>query len=665
MHLVLNPARWPVDPLWWPIAGAVVAFLGAVLLTPLVVWGARRMNWVARPQADRWHEEPTALMGGVAIYAAATLALLLTVSVLNLAFPWALWTGATLMFAAGLADDRYGISPAAKLIVQVGATLLLLYAGYAFGPVSQYWLSIPLTFLWVIGITNAVNLLDNMDGLAAGIAAIAAAVLGIYALFVGGQMGAAALWVVAGAASGFLVFNFKPARIFMGDCGSLFLGYVIAAFTIVVQSRIDATGGPAAYLVSAAVLAVPIFDTTLVTIGRALSGRAVSQGGRDHSSHRLVFLGLSERRAVTTLYAVSVAFGALALAFHFAEVTLFYALTAFFAVGLAVFGVHLSSADVYRRTSRMAPAFSGDGAPAENGNGHAENGHAETEEAPRSLWQRTTAQKGSAVMRAFMGHNWKSGVQVAADLLLIAAAFVLAHYLRFEGGLSPAREAFLMHTLPGVVGLKLAVFFGACLYQGLWEHAGTPELVRIVKASSIASGLCYGVLAFFYGSAFLSEATFIIDWMILTLAVVGVRFAFRGFRQYLSSKREAGRRVLLYGAGSAGQLTLRGLRQNPDFEMVPVGFLDDDPAKRGLTAQGLAVLGTFQHLERICHEHHVEEVLITAFRMGTGRKQEILHRCEEIGVACRLFSLALRPVLEADEPPQQKVPLPKPHVASP
>ena len=614
-----------------------MAFLCALLFTPLVVRLARRQGWVDHPKADRWHEEPTALMGGIAIFAAFTVGFAAGEVALEGALPWTLWGGAALMFAAGLADDLRGLSPAMKLIAQVAATLLLLYAGYAFGQGGPYWLTIPLTFLWVIGITNAVNLLDNMDGLAAGIAAIAAAVLAVYAWVAGGLTSAWALGAVAGAAAGFLIFNFKPARIFMGDCGSLFLGYVIAAFAVVVQGHVSGLPGLAVYLVSAAVLAVPIFDTTLVTVARVLSGRAVSEGGRDHSSHRLVRLGLSERRAVATLYAISLACGALALFFHFSETPLFYALAVFFVVGLAVFGTHLGGANVYRR---RAPAAALDGRASTG------DGQAGTEGPPAPPRPRTAVQQGVAVVQALLGRRWKSAVQLVADLLLVAAAFVLAHYLRFENGLDPQREAFLMSALPAVVGLKLVVFWAARLYKGLWRHAGTPEGVRIVEASTAASVLCYGALLPFYGAGYLSEATFIIDWMIVTLAVAGVRFAFRGLRQYLSSKRQDGRRVLLYGAGDSGQLTLRGLRQRADLGMVPVGFLDDDPQKRGLTAQGVSVLGTFDDLERVCREHEVEEVLITAFRMPDSRKRRILSRCEALDIECRVFNLALRPVGE-------------------
>lgn len=619
---------------WWPWVGAAVALLAALLLTPLVIRLARRMGWLAHPAADRWHERPTALMGGIAIYGAATLAVALAGASTGY-FPWTLWGGATLMFAVGLADDLRALRPMTKLVAQVAATALLLYAGHAFAEGAPYWLSIPLTFLWVIGITNAINLLDNMDGLAAGTAAIIASVLALFSMFAGGGLSTLVVAAVAGAAAGFLVFNFKPARIFMGDCGSLFLGYVIAAFAIVVQEQIDGASGQGVYLVSAAVLAVPIFDTTLVTIVRSFSGRAVSRGGRDHSSHRLVFLGLSERGAVLTLYGISLAFGGLALAFFVTEAALFYALIAFFAVGLVVFGIHLGSVNVYKKSGASRA-----GAPSSSGGAESE--------ALRSAAPLTV--KGARVLRALLGRNWKAVVGMLGDLLLVAAAFIFAHYLRFEQGLVPSREQFLIDVLPGVVAAKLLVFWGAGLYRGMWRHAGTPEILLVARASTLASVVVYGGQAFIYGTAFLSEAVALIDWMIVTLAIAGVRFGFRGLRQYLSSKRSSGRRVLLYGAGDAGLLMLRELRQNPRLALNPVGFIDDDPAKQNLKVQGVTVLGTFEDLQALCARHEVKEILITAVSMPDARCARIAEAAEQVGVACRTFELALVSAPTSSEP---------------
>ena len=600
----------PLDlaPAWLNAASGLCALAAVLALTPLVIRLAHRRGWLAHPKADRWHARPTALMGGIAIYAAATLAVALFAS---RTLPWPIWAGATVMFATGLVDDLKGVRPAAKVVAQVIATGLLLYAGYAFGQGWPIWIAAPLTFFWIIGITNALNLLDNMDGLAAGIAAITAGVLAAFAAFMGdaGTVGVAV--AVAGAAGGFLLFNFKPARIFMGDSGSLFLGYTLAALAVVIQTE-TASAGFTAYFVSAAVLAVPIFDTTLVTVARTLSGRSVSQGGRDHSSHRLVFLGLSERQAVLTLYGIALGFGVLALVFLIAEVRLFYALLILMGVALAVFGIHLSGADVY--------AESGDG--------------------------RTSAEvpKTFALLHAFFGgRNWKSVAAVVADLLLVVAAFILAHYLRYEQGMPPYAEAFLTSALPVVVAVKIFVFYGMGLYRSIWRHAGTPELVRIALATTLATLASFAVMAAITGYGHTPRAIFFIDWMITTIAITGVRFGFRGLRQFMASQRRHGRRVLLYGAGDAGLLSLRELRQNPALDAKPVGFLDDDPLKQRLSAQGLVVLGAFGDLERLCAEHRVEEVLITASRMTHARKAEICAACERIGVGCRVFTVAFHP----------------------
>ena len=610
----------PLDLLWGPVMSGGAAFAAMLVLTPLVIGIAHRRGWLVRPMANRWHKETTAQMGGIAIYAAVAVTVAAAAMLPGGSAAWgAMWpvyAGATLMFVTGVFDDGYGgVGPAAKLIAQVAATTLLLYGGYGFGQGGPYWLVIPFTFLWVIGVTNAVNLIDGMDGLAAGLSAIAAVLLAGFAVIAGQVTGLGAMLAVAGAAGGFLVYNFKPARIFMGDCGSLFLGYVIAAFALVVQSQISGRSGLVVYLTSVAVLAVPIFDTTLVTIMRLMHGRSVTQSGNDHTMHRLAMLGMSERKTVLVLYGTSALFGGLALVLYSSAVKLFVAVAVFVVVGLAVFGIHLSGVEVYE-----------DDAP----------GTAP----PPQPWK--LSQQFGATMRAFFGRGWKAILGVAGDLLVTAAAFTLAHYLRFGDGLTGSRETALMQMLPALVVVKLLVFSLGGLYSGLWRRAGTPELVRIAATSTLASGCAYGSLAPFYGTGYLSEAVFIIDWMMVTIAVTGTRFGFRGLRQYLSAQDEDGRRVVLYGAGNAGALTLRRLRQKTDESFQPVGFIDDDPAKRGLSAQGLLVLGAFEDLPQVCREHHVEEVLITAFSMSRARKQEIRDACREIPVRCRVFDMSLQ-----------------------
>lgn len=311
-----------------------------LIFTPLVIMLAHRMGWVAHPRKDRWHVRPTALMGGMAIFLAVSLTMVVFTRPAGL---WWVWVGAALLFVLGLADDLTGMRPAIKLLVQLLAACLLIGAGYSLLSGFSPWISWPLTMLWVIGITNALNLLDNMDGLAAGIAGIASVLMAGLSAAMGYWHIAVFMITVAGASLAFLWFNFNPARIFMGDCGSLFLGYLIAAGGVIIQPHLGEGTTLAVFLILAAVMVVPIFDTTLVTFDRLISGRSLIKGGSDHSSHRLVLLGLSESAAVLCLYGISLLFGSLAILVHVWDVLIFYGVFTVLVAGIAVFGVYLAS----------------------------------------------------------------------------------------------------------------------------------------------------------------------------------------------------------------------------------------------------------------------------------------------------------------------------------
>lgn len=600
--------------LWAPALTAVVAVVCVTILTPLVIRLAHRAGWVALPQKDRWHDRPVALMGGIAIFGATVVAVV--VSGGYEFYTWPVWVAGTIVFLAGLADDLYNIRPEAKLVVQILATVLILYAGFAFWRGGPFWLSVPLTFLWVIGVTNAVNLIDGMDGLAAGLAAIAASVIGLIAWFTGVTSVALVAASVAGAAAGFLIFNFQPARIFMGDCGSMFLGFVLAVLAITVQGQ----GGPfAATLVPIVVLAVPIFDTTFVTVTRILNGVPVTQGGTDHTMHRLVILGLSERRTVLVFYTVSGIFGLSTLAVYQAAAPLFYALLLLVIVVLVGFGLYLSS----------------------------------TQADARNRPQRVFSQKVGAVMQAmFGGFTWKSFLGIVADLLLVAATFIAAHHLRF--GATPPESAYdlMLTVLPAVIGLKIAVFYTADLYQGIWRHAGTPEFVRLVGASTAASVIIWGGVIAVFGTDNIAPAVIILDWMLATGAIAFIRFGFRGLRQYFASQRVQGPRVLIYGSGPNALLALRYFRQQGSSpNRTVVGFLTDDVARIGSHAQGLSVIGSLDDLVQQYDVHNVEEIIIATGDLSLSRTEAVERRCLAHGIPCRRFSLSLYPPVSDNHRP--------------
>ncbi len=315
----------------------------AYAATPVARRAAIHLDIVDHPSARKVHSSPIPYLGGVAIYLAFIVILVLAVGPDDRDSGFSVATGqliaivggASLMALMGLLDDRYDLPAGIKLLGQlIGAAILLIaqveihFNHHLFAPLEA-----PVTVVWVVGITNAFNLMDNMDGLAVGTAGIAATFFFIHAILALPMQSfvASLAAALAGACFGFLFYNWSPAKIFMGDAGSLFLGYTLSALALklslsttspqLVQLALRAgySSGVTqnlhaiALMAPVVVLGVPIFDTTMVTLSRLRRGVPVSQGGRDHLSHRLVGAGLTHREAVMSLYLATCALGGLSI----------------------------------------------------------------------------------------------------------------------------------------------------------------------------------------------------------------------------------------------------------------------------------------------------------------------------------------------------------------
>ena len=285
--------------------------------TPLVRRLALRTGVVDAPSARKIHVAPVPLLGGAAIY----LGFMLTVTALSYwVLPFyilqlaAIVLGGSFMFFIGLLDDKWGLSPYVKLGAQIIAALWLIWTGVIIEALQNDWLNVGATFIWIIVITNAINFLDNMDGLSAGISAIAAGFFFLAAYLSGQWMVAAMGAAMAGAAAGFVYHNFgiikQGKAIFMGDSGSLFLGYILAAIGI--KLRFNNTYF-VTWMVPVLILGLPLFDITLVVISRLRRRLSPLRGGKDHTSHRLVALGLNKRETVLVIYLICGALGVAAL----------------------------------------------------------------------------------------------------------------------------------------------------------------------------------------------------------------------------------------------------------------------------------------------------------------------------------------------------------------
>ncbi|MFH0773988.1 MAG: MraY family glycosyltransferase [bacterium] len=293
----------------------------ALITTPIIRRLALKWGVVDIPSHRKIHIEPIPLFGGLAI-AFTFLFVFSLFGSFNIELLAALFASLVII-AIGIWDDIKSISPFLKLSAQILACWLVIIFGTKVSFTSNPDIDIPLTFLWVVGITNAFNLLDNMDGLSVGIAGIAASFFFILSAINGQFLIASLSAALAGSCFGFLRYNFRPAQIFMGDTGSMFLGFLLA----IIGLKLRFTNTQAfTFAIPIVILGLPIFDTTLVIISRMMRRVKVSEGGKDHTSHRLVKIGLSQGKAVLFLYVIGAIFGLCGVILSFLVFPLSYCL---------------------------------------------------------------------------------------------------------------------------------------------------------------------------------------------------------------------------------------------------------------------------------------------------------------------------------------------------
>src|SRR5207253_3567419 len=455
------------------LLAVAASFVLALILTPLVRVFARRFGFVAVPKTDRWHKKATAMLGGVAIW--------LSVVIIYLGFPlhgtygkWIL-LASTFLFLVGLVDDLIHIKPYQKLIGQILGSAYVVYYGLSLPWTGSVILNMALAIFWLVSITNAINLLDNMDGLASGIAIIAAGFLALSFVNTGQLTEALILLVFAAALLGFLFYNSNPASIFMGDCGSMFVGFFLASSALINVSGGRSRSFVPVLAVPILVLFIPIFDTTFVTVLRKLSGRAASQGGRDHTSHRLVALGLSEKRAVLMLYGLSALSGLLAVIVRELKPDVSIALLAIFTLGLTLLGVYLAGVKGYDEEEQLRAA------------------------------------RDKPLFAFLVDLSYKRRIfEVLLDMFLIVLAYWSAYAIKFEPfSDSPAWKLFL-RTLPVLVVVRLAAFLFFGVYRGMWRYTGMDDLVVFAKA--VAGGSLISMLIILFKFCFqgFSGAVFVV-----------------------------------------------------------------------------------------------------------------------------------------------------------
>jgi UDP-GlcNAc:undecaprenyl-phosphate/decaprenyl-phosphate GlcNAc-1-phosphate transferase len=583
-------------------AAAVVALpisavaIWALLRSPL----AHRL--IAQPSGERWSAHATPTFGGVGIFAGLAGGILAAIAVGGFDGRKELLgilAGAGLLFLAGLIDDVYSLPAVMKLGAQFGAAAIVLATGLSVEIVGNDVVAAILGVLWLVGMTNAFNLLDNMDGLAGSLALIAATFFAIDAVTVHEERLLLVLSLsLALAVLAFLPFNFRPgqqAAVFMGDSGSQVLGFTLGALGLATSWKVAETT-VATLVLPLLVLAIPILDTGLVAITRVVEGRPIHQGGKDHSSHRLVRGGLTEHRAVVLLSAIAAGLGATSLAYSVLGdywLTLVGVLVTFvLLVQFAGFLVDLERED--------------------------------EEEVVRGGW----------MLRTIVLHRRRL-LEVLVDFVLISLSFGVSYLLLVKGTGTPYERHVFGVALPVILVARYLAFILLGLYQGIWRYAGSREAASIVVGVGISEAVAFGLVV---GAVHLGDfpaAVFLLDALLCMVLIGASRFAERAiFRARTTLAARAGRRALIVGAGRSGRSLLRELRETPGEKVV--GFVDDDPRLHRRRLLGVMVHGGTRDIERILAAARPDTVLVTIPNAPADRLDEVVRACAAADVPCRL-----------------------------
>jgi UDP-GlcNAc:undecaprenyl-phosphate/decaprenyl-phosphate GlcNAc-1-phosphate transferase len=579
-----------------------VAALAALPASFLTIRGLLRTpaarHVVAAPREERWHTRSTPLLGGSGIFAGllVAVAIALAAGVLPASRELGgILGGCAILFTAGLVDDVFDLSPLTKVGAQVAAAGVVLACGIRVEIVSNPVAATVLGLVWLVGMTNAFNLLDNMDGLAATLAAIACAFFAVDAFTADPShlVALVALGLCLGCL-GFLPYNLRlrgPAAVFMGDSGSQLLGFAVGALGLATAWTV-AGSTVATLLLPILILAVPILDTTLVTVVRLLEGRPVSQGGRDHTSHRLVYQGLSDKRAVVLLAIVSGAVGLTSLGYERLDDT-----------RVTLMGVLLTFAFLIQFGSYLAEV----------------NRPADTERA-------------GSFIRSLLVHRRRL-IEVVVDFALITSAFAAAYFIRLENsGFYWQRHVFDL-SLPVLLISRYVFFVIFGLYRGVWRYAGARDAAAIfaaVVASETTTFLFIWVTVDWHG---FPRGIFAIDIFICSFLFGVSRFWERGLAFLLGGfGRSAQRRTLIVGAGRSGRSLLRELREGRDSRVV--GFLDDDPRLRRRRIQGVSVVASVDEIGWALGRFAPDDVLVTIPDAPRALLDGIVEACRRADVSC-------------------------------
>ncbi len=604
----------------------LLAFLSSLLFTPLVRSVARKLGALDIPGRRKVHNKPIPRLGGFSIFVTFNLILIMVSEIDFFFFPsnfledinflW-LSLASFIMLGTGAVDDFRRIPPSIKFFFQIVAGLIIAIGcvkiqviTFPFGTIDLGIWSIPATILWVVAITNAINLLDGLDGLAAGTSFIIC--LAMFGISLLNQNIGIALCsaILAGSILGFLRYNFHPASIFLGDSGAYFLGFILSVLPL-----LGGLKGTATFAIAVPILALglPIMDTGLSMVRRLLrslhimeideekneikflflDGFSIFRADRNHIHHRLLQMGLTQRKAVILLYAISLVLGGLAFSsVYFKNINYALFLTT---IGIASYiGVKkLGYSEIqFLRNGALLPLFD---VPVVN----------------------------IRILRFFV------------DMAFIALSYYVAFLLRFEKTFAPSIKEYYLMTIPLVLTIKMGIFYLSGLYKGAWRYTSVSDVVKMVKAVAVGCFVSALVVWAVPGYGVMSFSVLVIDFNILFFLVTGARTSFRILEHLHISSNGHGRKVLIFGVDRSSIQVLNEFINNPRLNLSPVGFIDEDEKNKGKQISGYPILGSLDSLGSILENNSISEIVVTSGNISEGKLERLSQICSNHHISLR------------------------------
>jgi UDP-GlcNAc:undecaprenyl-phosphate GlcNAc-1-phosphate transferase len=544
-------------------------------------------GFVDVPNERSSHEAPKLRIGGIAIvvsFYAAIGYLFVVAPDTRQYIPLAIGSG--MLFLTGVIDDWRGLGVKVRFLMQFMAAITMVSFGVtldhfyipAVGVVELGWMAIPATVLVFMVSINFYNFIDGIDGLAAGSAFIASGFLALIA-FMLGHSGLALIFVaVAGSSVGFLQFNFPPSRLFMGDSGSTFLGFLFAYMAITGNRMLPELP----VFIPVLILSSLYFDAGLTLFNRLIKRENIFKAHHTHYYQRLLSLGLNHKQVTLLEYALMVLLGISAVVYFKAG--------RFFPVFLSACWIVLFTLAILK----IRGLERGD---------------------KKLFWEKRTV------------------FAIGLDLLLITISYLGAYFLRMNFRLTEPEWTAVVRALPVVLVVRSFVFYRYGLYLSVYKYTSTADIVRILKAVTMGSAVIMTIVVLLYRFVAFPRTLFVLEFFLLTLLLLGSRFSFRLFHEIGKESHGANvRKIGIIGAGDFGERVARELRNNKNNPSSVRCFIDDDPGKIGMTMLGVPIAGPMTRLEEIVSQYRLDNVVLAIANLSVGRLSRLGEAAKASGI---------------------------------